>query len=140
LAAGVTNGVVLPGELRQLGYSGGYTILEDFLRPLRPPRQPAATMRFETEPGQQAQVDWGEFRFTRLGGSASWLRCFMVSCRGRRSIDLEFAERADSTSFIRAHLRAFQHFGCVIAKCLHDKTRLVVLGRDSSEPRWTWRT
>ena len=59
LAAGVHNGVVLLRELRKLGYSGGYTILKDFLRPLRPPRQPAATMRFETEPGQQAQASFG---------------------------------------------------------------------------------
>lgn len=139
LGSGVHNAVVLLRELRKLGYSGGYTILKDFLRPLRPPRQPAATMRFETEPGQQAQVDWGKFRFTRLDGSAAWLWCFVMVLSWSRSIYVEFAQRADSTSFIRAHLRAFQHFGGVIAKCLYDNTKLVVLGRDSGEPRWNER-
>src|SRR6266567_3223216 len=59
LTDGVTNHVVLLRELRAQGYSGGKTILKDYLRSLRPPRQPAATRRFETEPAEQAQVDFG---------------------------------------------------------------------------------
>ena len=35
LRAGVWNAAVLLRELRQRGYSGGYTILKDYLQPLR---------------------------------------------------------------------------------------------------------
>src|SRR4028119_234869 len=59
LAAGVWNAVVLLSELKARGYSGGYTILKDYLRPLRREATSVAVLRFETPPGQQAQLDWG---------------------------------------------------------------------------------
>ena len=43
-------------RLRQAGYTGGYSILNDFLRQVRPQSKPAfLTLHFE--PGQCAQVD-----------------------------------------------------------------------------------
>ena len=59
LAAGVWNAVVLLAELKARGYTGGYTILKDYLRPLRREASTVAVRRFETPPGQQAQLDWG---------------------------------------------------------------------------------
>ena len=59
LAEGLENCVVLLRELRARGYQGSYTILVEYVRPRRRGRQPEATMRFETAPGEQAQVDWG---------------------------------------------------------------------------------
>lgn len=45
-------------RLRASGYTGGYSILKDYVRTVRPPRQPAfLTLQFA--PGQCAQVDWG---------------------------------------------------------------------------------
>ena len=49
-------------ELRDLGYAGGYTILTDFLRGIRPPETASFELRFETPPGRQAQVDFAHFR------------------------------------------------------------------------------
>ena len=59
LRAGVWNAQVLLRELRQRNYSGGYTILTDWLRPQREAAQVVAVRRFETPPGKQVQVDWG---------------------------------------------------------------------------------
>ena len=59
LKAGVWNAVVLLGELKERSYSGGYTILTDWLRPQRQAAGAVAARRFETPPGRQAQVDWG---------------------------------------------------------------------------------
>jgi transposase len=47
---------VLLRELRARGYTGGYTILKDWL-PQRLAAMTVAVRRFETPPGQQAQVD-----------------------------------------------------------------------------------
>jgi transposase len=69
LARGVDNCVVLLRELRAQGYDGSYTLLKSFVQPLRRRRQPVATMRFETTPGDQAQVDWGTFRYQTADGS-----------------------------------------------------------------------
>lgn len=60
LGAGVWNARVLLRELRARGYAGGYTILTDYLRPQRQAAWAVAVRRFETPPGQQAQVDWGQ--------------------------------------------------------------------------------
>ena len=56
------NGVVLLRELRPQGFTGGYQQLQRALQPLRTTRQWAAraTVRFETGPGEQAQVDFGQ--------------------------------------------------------------------------------
>ena len=51
---------VLHRELVEKGYEGGLTILRAFMRPLKAEFIRQVTERFETRPGQQAQLDWGE--------------------------------------------------------------------------------
>ena len=63
LAEGLENCVVLLRELRGRGYTGGYSILKEYVHPFRRPHLPQTTRRFETEPGEQAQVDWGSFTY-----------------------------------------------------------------------------
>ena len=41
---------------RELGNEGGYTTLKDYVQPRRRPRAPRATVRFETDPREQAKV------------------------------------------------------------------------------------
>src|SRR5678815_2305372 len=56
---------ILFQELRaNRGFEGGYGTVRDAVRPLRLETAAAALTqcRFETEPGEQAQVDWGEVR------------------------------------------------------------------------------
>ena len=45
LAAGVWNAVVLLAELKQRGYTGGYTVVKDYLRPLREEAEAVAVRR-----------------------------------------------------------------------------------------------
>jgi transposase len=49
-------------EIRGQGYVGGRTAVNDFLRTVRPPPAPIFEVRFETPPGEQAQVDFAEFK------------------------------------------------------------------------------
>jgi transposase len=49
-------------ELKERGYRGGYTAVTDALRDLRPPAAPPFEVRFETPPGDQAQVDFAQFQ------------------------------------------------------------------------------
>ena len=55
-------------ELRAQGYTGGYSMTEGYVHPFRRKHQADATMRFETEPGEQAQVDWGSFSYVTEDG------------------------------------------------------------------------
>ncbi|MDB5077851.1 MAG: transposase, partial [Chloroflexi bacterium] len=46
-------------RLRAQGYTGGMTVLKDFVRPLRPPAaSQRPVQRYETPPGRQLQIDW----------------------------------------------------------------------------------
>ena len=58
------NGMVLHRELRTQGFTGGYQQVQRALQPVRTTRRWAAraTVRFETAPGEQAQVDFGQLR------------------------------------------------------------------------------
>ena len=52
LQAGVWNARVLLRELRSRNYTGGYTLLTDWLRPQREAARVIAVRRFETPPGK----------------------------------------------------------------------------------------
>ena len=78
LGEGLGNCVVLHRELRERGCEGGYTILVEYVRLRRPRREPRATMRFETEPGEQAQVDWGSFSYVGTDGRRHRLWAFVM--------------------------------------------------------------
>ena len=58
---GVDNAAKLFVELRKRGYGGCETQVKKVVRPWRSERQERAFMRFETAPGEQAQMDWGHF-------------------------------------------------------------------------------
>ena len=53
---------VLLGELRERGYTGGYTMLKGLVASLKPKGAAAPIVRFETAPGEQMQVDWAVIR------------------------------------------------------------------------------
>lgn len=63
MAQGLVNANRLLEELKAMGYACEKTVLKDFTKPLRPPRRPTAVLRFETHPEEQAQVDFGIFRY-----------------------------------------------------------------------------
>jgi transposase len=137
LADGVENGIVLLRELRTQGYTGGYTILKDYLHPFRSARPAHATMRYETDPGEQAQVDFGFFRYELPTGGTRSLWAFALVLSWSRALYVEFIQRADVASFIRCHVHAFRQLGGTPKRCLYDNAKVVVLGRDATgTPEW----
>ena len=67
LSEGVWNAVVLLREVQAKGYTGGISILWDYVQPKRALRPSRVTVRFETEPGRQLQTDWGVQRTVIAG-------------------------------------------------------------------------
>jgi len=70
-------------EIQDLGYEGQYTALKNYLRTIRPKPVAAMEVRYETNPGDQAQVDFGDFRtpFGRVFAlvvTLSWSRLLWV--------------------------------------------------------------
>ena len=137
MSEGLENCVVLLRELRARGYEGSYTILSEYVRPRRRSRQLQATVRFETEPGEQAQVDWGSFSYVDEKGRKRRVWAFVMVLSWSRAIYVEFVRRADTASFIQCHVNAFDYLGGVPRRCLYDNAKVVTLGRDE-EGRTEW--
>ena len=123
MADGLENCVVLLRELRALGYEGGYGTLTEYLRPRRKGRQPEATMRFETAPGEQAQVDWAAWDTWGLTGKKHRVRVFVMVLSWSRACYVELVRKADTAAFIQCHVNAFEYLGGVPRRCLYDKPR-----------------
>ena len=56
-------------RLSVMGFTGSYEIVKRKVGAIKAERQKIAYMRFETEPGYQGQVDFGEFQVERTDGS-----------------------------------------------------------------------
>ena len=140
LAEGLENCVVLLRELRARGYQGSYTILVEYVRPRRRGRQPEATMRFETAPGEQAQVDWGSLPYVGEDGKRRRVWVFVMTMGWSRACYVELVRRADTAAFIQCHANAFEYLGGVPRRCLYDNAKVVTLGRDDDQqPVWNLR-
>jgi len=126
---GCINGVILFEEIREMGYKGGITVLRDFMQPLRPQIQAKATERFETPPGKQAQVDWGEVTVDWQGTKKN-LQAFVMTLGYSRMIYVEFMENQKLETLIGCHLRAMQYFGGRTETMLYDNMKTVVTGVD----------
>ena len=140
LHEGLENCVVLHRELRALGYDGGYSILKDYVSPRRRPRQPDATMRFETAPGEQAQVDWGNLAYVGGDGKRRRIWVFVMTLGWSRACYVELVRKADTAAFIQCHVNAFKYLGGVPRRCLYDNAKGFTLGRDEEKrPVWNER-
>ena len=94
-------------------------------------------MRYETDSGEHAQVDFGSFSYRTPDGKLRQVWGFVMVLSWSRAIYVEFVPRATTEQFIRCHLNAFAKFGGIPKKCLYDNTKLVVLSRDSGgAPVW----
>ena len=79
MAEGVFNSKKLLDEIRRQSYEGSWSQLRAFVHPYREARQQVATVRFETEPGEQAQVDWAHFGYIEHHGRHRRLYAFVMT-------------------------------------------------------------
>ena len=129
LAEGVLNASKLYDEIKQQGYAGSRSQLRAFVHPFRTARQTQATVRFETEPGEQAQVDWGHFGHIDHHGHQRRLYAFLMTLGWSRAMYVEFTVSADAAWWLRCHEHAFQFFGGVPREVLHDNLKTAVSER-----------
>lgn len=128
LKAGVWNAVVLWRELKGQGYAGCYTAVKDYLRPRRKAAHTVAVRRFETPPGHQAQVDWGDLGdITEPEGARHKLNAFVMTLGYSRALFCDIACDQQLPAFLRMHEAAFDYLGGVPQEILYDNTKTVVL-------------
>jgi transposase len=123
--AGVLNAAKLLPEVRRHGYPGGVTLIREFLHPLRP-AVPLVTERFETEPGQQAQVDWSACGRIWHRDRLRSLSSFTMTLGYSRRQYLEFTVSQDMETFERCQINAFRYFRGVPSEILYDNLKTAV--------------
>lgn len=135
-ARGVLNASKLYSEIQKQGYGGGIAVLRRFIAPRRP-HPPLVTERYETLPGQQAQVDWAHCGYLWEGQARRALSAFVLTLGYSRRQDVEFTLRQDLEHFLRCHLHAFRYFGGIPAELRYDNLKTAVMGR-TSDGRVLW--
>lgn len=65
-------------DIKKLGYPGSMTIVKDFVRDVKGDLVRQVIERFETLPGRQAQVDWGECGTITVNGQRRKLYVFVL--------------------------------------------------------------
>ena len=117
---------VLFQELKERGYVGGYDTVKRFVAPLRTAEALAerASVRFETPPGQQSQVDWGSAR-VHFRHQHVVLHLFVLTLGYSRRHFMEPALNEQIPQFLDGHERAFDHFGGHTREHLYDRPRTV---------------
>ena len=113
-------------QLRAQGYAGGYTILKDFVRQVRPVRKPAFLM-LDFAPGECAQVDWGSFGSVQVGATRRRLSFFVMVLCYSRMMYLEFTLSEGMEQFLSCHCHAFEFFQGVTTKVAIDNLKVGVL-------------
>ena len=123
-------------RLRSMGYTGSGTLLREFVHDLRPPTQGHHPVRrYETEPGEQLQFDWAEFRYEREGVPKK-LYGFTAVLSYSRMRYVTFVKRCDAATLIRCLMEGFEYMGGLPKAALTDRMKTVLLDMDGKTPIW----
>lgn len=122
-------------EIRERGYTGGYTAVTTFLREVRPDPDRGFERRFETPPGKQAQVDFAFFKtvFTDEPEVERIVWLFSMVLGHSRMMWARFVARQDLATVLRCHVAAFEAFGGVPEQILYDRMKTAVLGETDGQ-------
>lgn len=117
---------VIYREIIPMGYQGRETILRVFIhRYWEKKKTIKPSIRFETCPAEQMQVDWA----TVLLGKKS-LSVFLATLSFSRKSYLEFTTNQQEETLLRCHENAFHYFGGVPLNVLYDNMKTVVSHRN----------
>lgn len=117
---------VLHREIVAMGYTGTERTVRRFLASLKPAPVVEPVVRFETPPGRQAQMDWGEYR---LGQRKVY--AFVGVLGYSRWLYLEYVDSMRAEVLLACHRRMFADFGGVPREVLYDNMKTVVTRRDA---------
>jgi transposase len=122
-------------EIKDSGFSGGYTAVKAYVRATRP--RPKVTPSLATPvygPGKMAESDWSPHKidFSVVGRKTVQIFSYVL-CHSRRKSYSVFAH-ADGHSLMDGHQLAFDRFRGAAHACKYDGQKPVVLGWEGQQP------
>jgi len=118
-------------ELTSQGFKGQYGTVNKYVQKLKAEYKTKAVMRFETIPGEQAQVDWGYFGEFYDHDKKKFIRlcCFVMVLGFSRARFIHFFDGDNTANFLKGHNLAFEYFGGYPREILYDNLKSVVIKR-----------
>jgi len=115
-------------RLREDHFDGGYTIVKEYVRKVRPPKI-KAFLKLSFAPGECAQVDWGSYGSVSVGEARRRLSFFVMVLCYSRMMYVEFTVSQTMEHFLGCHQNALNWFGAVPGKIMVDNLKSAVLKR-----------
>ena len=124
-------------HLRNKSFTGQITIVRDLLRKVRgPQKKRQAYIRFESDPGQQMQIDWGHFGSLPYGHTNRKLYALAVLEGYSRKLYVEFTHSQKQQTLHQCLLNAFLFFGGTPQEIVVDNMLTAVIERQGSIVRF----
>lgn len=121
------NGRAIFNFIREKGFTGSYGTVSKFIKEHKQEEQNKATMRFETTPGFQAQVDWKEnFKIINKDGKEFEINIFLMILGYSRYKYIELTLDKTQDTLFECIMHACNSFGGVPHEILFDNMATVV--------------
>jgi transposase len=136
LAKGRTATAIFQDLVEHFGYTGSYDAVKRLVRKLRR-TQPKISCRFETEPAQEAQVDYGQGALTRDPRTGKYRRprLFVMTLSNSRHAFRKTVWKSSTETWCRLHEEAFAYFGGAPHTIRLDNLKEGVLRPDVWDPQ-----
>lgn len=113
--------------VKEHGYTGSYSTIKRYIHNLNIEKQKDAVIRFETNPGIQAQVDWKEsLKFKTKDGETIKFNIFLLILGFSRTKFLMVTETRDLKQVELCLAYAFKYLGGVPHEILFDNMRSII--------------
>jgi transposase len=113
----------------KMGYAGSYDTVKNYVRQVKERLTRLAFTRFETEPGLQAQVDWGDFQVREPNGLITTIYAFVMVLGFCRAMFVDFVKSCTLETFMDCHIHAFRYLKGMPAEILYDNMKNVVISK-----------
>ncbi len=133
---GLSAQVVLRELREKAGYTGSYSSLSRYLRQQEGPAEIEVTVRVETAPGEEAQVDFGDAgeMWDPLAGRPrrAWMFVMTLSWSRHQFVGFVFDQKVET--WLNLHERGFEFFGGVPARIKPDNLKAAVVRASYDDP------
>ena len=128
-------------EIQELGYQGSRTILGDHIRHLRAQMPLAARRkircRFETEPGNEMQVDWSLYTVP-IGGKPTRVHILGIILASSRKVHYAAYQNERQATLLEGLACGFEYYGGCALFLVFDNMATAVLGRIGADRKPLW--
>jgi len=121
--------------LRAKDFGGGYTVVKDLVRRIRPKKAPTPSLHTAPrEPGDMAECDWSPYPITFTHAPPVTLQVFGYTLRYSTRKFYSFHQGNGLHPLMDGHVHAFERFGGAAIHCKYDNQKPVVLRWEGGQP------